>query len=52
MDYIPNMKSSRFETKTPHSQISHIGHLNLIHGSSHIRHVAIIDGFHRDVIKL
>ena len=35
MDYIRNMKSSTFETKTPHSQISHIGHVNLIHGSSH-----------------
>ena len=42
MDYIRNMKSSTFETKTPDSQISHIGHLNLIHESSHIRHVALI----------
>ena len=43
MDYIRNMKSSTFETKTPQSQISHIGHLNLIHGSSHISHVALIE---------
>ena len=33
------MRSLTFETKSYHSQNSHVSHLILIHGSTQIRHV-------------
>ena len=33
MHYVRQMRSSTFETKSVHSQISHVGHLILLHGS-------------------
>ena len=38
MHKIWHMKSLTFETKSLHSENSHVGHLNLIHESRQIRH--------------
>ena len=35
------MRSSTFEAKLLHSQDLHVGHLNLIHGSTQIRHTEL-----------